>query len=149
MNVGHPSNIARLVALYGGMMDESGKIFKAANMEVMQKEIWSTSISDQQTRETIQQAWKDHELLLEPHGAVGWAGLEKYCSSFDYACNKQLCVSLETAHPAKFPEEINSLLDFDPTLPPSLQGLENKNESYDKLENDYNAFKQYLKTKYE
>jgi threonine synthase len=150
MNVGHPSNLARLVALYGGMMDESGKIFKAADMELMRKELWSASITDQQTRQTIKDAWKEHQLLLEPHGAVGWAGLEAYLEKNQSLIGKnQLCISLETAHPAKFPEEINKLLGFDPQLPPSLEGLENKKEQYDKIENDYQAFKNYLINNYQ
>jgi len=145
MNVGHPSNLSRLVALYGGMMDESGKIFKAADMEKMNKEIWSTSISDAKTRETIQEAWKKHELLLEPHGSVGWSGLEEYCMQHQQDCDaNQLCISLETAHPAKFPQEIEKLLGFDPALPPSLEGLEDKKENFDHLANDYGDFKQYL-----
>ncbi|MDT8394440.1 MAG: threonine synthase [Bacteroidales bacterium] len=149
MNVGHPSNLARLVALYNGMMDESGKIFRAADMDLMQRELWSTSISDELTRETIRQAWKDHRLLLEPHGAVGWAGLEEYCRKHKNDCGpEQVCVSLETAHPAKFPEEINRLLKFDPELPPSLEGLEDKTESYDSIDNDYEAFKNYLTEHY-
>lgn len=147
MNVGHPSNLARLVALYGGMMDESGQIFKEADMDAMRTELWSTSISDAQTRETIQRAWTDHELLLEPHGSVGWAGLMEYCK--ENACDKnQLCVSLETAHPAKFPEEIERLLGFDPELPPSLEGLEDIPESYDFLKNNYEDFKRYLVNNY-
>ncbi|NQT78543.1 MAG: threonine synthase, partial [Bacteroidetes bacterium] len=149
MNVGHPSNLARLVALYGGMMDESGKIFKAAYMKIMQKEIWSTSIDDEKTRETIQNAWKEQHLLLEPHGAVGWAGLMKYCNEFPAECGPEhLCISLETAHPAKFPQEIQKLLGFDPALPPSLEGLEDKDESFDHIENDYGEFKRYLMQTY-
>jgi len=149
MNVGHPSNLARLVALYGGMMDENGKIFTPADMEAMRNEIWSTSISDSKTRETIQEGWKEHELLLEPHGSVGWAGLMGYCKEFPEDCGgDQLCVALETAHPAKFPQEIEKLLGFDPALPPSLEGLEGKTESYDHLDNDYEDFKRYLVEKY-
>ncbi len=147
MNVGHPSNLARLVALYGGMMDESGKIFTPADMEVMRNELWSTSISDQETRKTIQRAWKGHKLLLEPHGSVGWAGLWAYCDAF--GCNEdQLCVSLETAHPAKFPQEIEKLLGFNPELPPSLEGLEDKEEKFDHIENSYEDFKRYLVRNY-
>ena len=149
MNVGHPSNLARLVALYGGMMDESGKIFTPADMEAMRSEIWSTSISDSKTRETIQEAWKEHELLLEPHGSVGWAGLVEYCKESQDDCGRdQLCVALETAHPAKFPQEIEKLLGFDPALPPSLEGLEDKMESFDHLDNNYEDFKLYLVENY-
>jgi threonine synthase len=80
---------------------------------------------------------------------VGWAGLMAYCNEFADDCKTdQLCVSLETAHPAKFPQEIEKLLGFDPAIPPSLEGLEEKQESFDHLENNYEAFKRYLITNY-
>jgi threonine synthase len=144
MNVGHPSNLARLVALYGGEMDEIGIIHKQADQELMQKEIWSVSISDEKTRKTIQEAWSKHRLLLEPHGAVGWAGLNEYLSSVGNDTTQTLCVSLETAHPAKFPGEIDRLLGFDPPLPPSLEGIETREESYLKMETNYTLFKEFL-----
>lgn len=142
MNVGHPSNLARLVALYGGQMDEKGGIHKAADMRLMQQEIWSTSISDSKTQQTMTEAWKNFRLLLEPHGAVGWAGLQEFLKQ--QPRSGQLCVSLETAHPAKFPEEIERQLGFDPELPESLKGLGEKPEMFDMLETAYPAFKAFL-----
>jgi len=61
---------------------------------------------------------------------------------------EQLCISLETAHPAKFPEQIRDLLSFDPTLPPSLEGIEQKDESYVSVEKDYGKCKEFLKKNY-
>ncbi|HXK49442.1 MAG TPA: threonine synthase [Clostridiales bacterium] len=147
MNVGHPSNMARLVALYGGVMSEKGTVVKKADMKHMKEEIWAVSINDEHTRETIKTAWKDHELLLEPHGSVGWAGLHEYIQ--EHGDDKdQLYISLETAHPAKFPEQIIELLGFDPELPPSLEGIEHKEEQYDHIRSDYDSFKDYLKKNY-
>ena len=60
----------------------------------------------------------------------------------------QLCISLETAHPAKFPEEIRAILGFDPPLPKSLEGLEDKKETFELMANDYPAFKKFLKKNY-
>lgn len=144
MNVGHPSNLARLVALYGGVMDEKGVIHRPADMEQMQRELWSVSVDDATTRSTIFNAWQQHKLLLEPHGAVGWAGLLSYLDQHHTDHKNELCVSLETAHPAKFPEEINHLLGFDPALPPALRGLEEKPEDYRMIPSDYQGFKNYL-----
>ncbi len=149
MNVGHPSNLARLVDLYGGMMDEKGILHKPADMETMRREIWTASVSDEQTRKTIREAWENHRLLLEPHGAVGWAGLQKYLTGLSDNAADKLCVSLETAHPAKFPEEINRLLGFDPSLPPALEGIEEKEEHYEKIPLKYAAFKEYLVSNYQ
>ncbi len=149
MNVGHPSNLTRLVDLYGGKMDEVGNIAIPADMNAMRGEIWSKSVSDFQTRTTIKEAWSKHDLLLEPHGAVGWAGLQEYFSEKGASSENLLSVVLETAHPAKFPEEINSLLGFDPELPPSLQGIEEKEEQFDSIPTNYDDFKKYLLGKYQ
>lgn len=145
MNVGHPSNLARLVAVYGGVMDEKGEIHKPADMELMRNELYSVSISDVHTREIIRKAYQNYKLVLEPHGAVGWAGLIGYLEKNPVPNLKdQLCISLETAHPAKFPEEIQKLIGIDPPLPKSLEGLDGKPEFYESLPNNYQDFKEYL-----
>ena len=149
MNVGHPSNLARLIDLYGGQMDEKGTIFRQADLDLMRKELFSVSINDEVTRQTIRDAWEEYNVLLEPHGAVGWAGQIKYLELEREELHRdQLFISLETAHPAKFPEEISRLLGFDPELPPSLQGLEAKDEKFSTMEFDYQVFKEYLEKKY-
>ena len=146
MNVGHPSNVARLIALYGGQMDEQGNIRNMPDIARIRRDLYATSVTDDETRATIRQAYEAHGLLLEPHGAVGWAALLRYLDAFpDDVAPDQVCVSLETAHPAKFPQEIRKILGFDPELPPSLEGLDAKPEHYDHLTNDYAEFKQYLR----
>jgi threonine synthase len=145
MNVGHPSNLARLVALYGGVMDERGVIHRAANMDQMRKVIFSVSVSDEVTRETIRKTYQLHKAILEPHGAVGWAGMEKFLEDNPGMRNSdQLFISLETAHPAKFPDEIHKLLGIDPLLPKSLEGLDNRTEFMTEMSVDYGEFKNYL-----
>jgi len=147
MNVGHPSNLVRLVSLYDGVMDEKGIIHKMPVMDRMREDMATRSVTDEETKQCIAEAWKKHELLLEPHGAVGWAALQHYLKDHK-SLAKRLFVVLETAHPAKFPEQIREILDFDPDLPPSLQGLEEKEEKYDYVSNNYESFKQYLLKNY-
>lgn len=146
MNVGHPSNLARLVAIYGGQMDETGKINRVPALTQMRRELFSTSVSDEQTRFTIMMAWRDHRLLLEPHGAVGWRGF------LDFAASEPLgdspAVVLETAHPAKFPEEIEQLLGFSPEVPPTLAAVDQLREDFDRLPVDYGQFQDYLTKHY-
>ncbi len=146
MNVGHPSNLARLITLYGGRMDETGKLIKSPDLDRMKRDIYSVSIDDEKTKATIKSAWEKHKLLLEPHGSVGWAGLLNYLEDNDSADG--LFVSLETAHPAKFPELIRETLDIDPELPHSLEGLEEKEEFYEEMDTSYEAFKEFLKKKF-
>jgi threonine synthase len=147
MNVGHPSNLARLVALFGGVMDEKGNIIHQADLDTMRRQLWAISVSDEQTRQTIVDAWNRHHLLLEPHGAVGWSCLQTYLQQNQEVANR-LCVSLETAHPAKFPEEINRLLGFDPPLPPSLKGIEDKPEFCESIDKEFGSFREFLLKNY-
>ena len=107
----------------------------------------SISVDDAETKQTIIDAWNKHKLLLEPHGSVGWTGLHKYLDE-NGDDKDQLYVSLETAHPAKFPEEITKLLNIDPELPKSLEGIEEKEEQYDKITTKYEDFKAYLLKNY-
>jgi len=149
MNVGHPSNISRLIALYDGVMNETGDIIKTPDINKLREDIYSNSITDEETKIMIAEAYKKYNLLLEPHGSVGWAGLQRFLQEYhEYDTEDQLCISLETAHPAKFPEQIRDILDFDPKLPSSLEGLEEREESYDKVINNYEEFKKYLVNNY-
>jgi len=147
MNVGHPSNVARLIALYQGDMNEKGVILKQPDMASLRQDLYGISVNDAQTEAAIVSAWNNHKLLLEPHGAVGFEGLTRYLEAHPEDTGK-LCVSLETAHPAKFPEKIRELLGFDPELPPSLLGLEGKPEYVTQMEHDYTAFARLLKDNY-
>lgn len=149
MNVGHPSNVARLIALYGGQMDETGTIENEPDLAQIREDMYAVSVSDNDTKAMIREAYNTHTLLLEPHGSVSWAGLMRYLnenSSDDTA--EQVCVSLETAHPAKFPEVVREILNIDPDLPPSLEGLDAKEEIFATMGNNYEQFKRYLQKHY-
>lgn len=147
MNVGHPSNLARLVDLYGGQMDEQGNLNKPADMERMRRDIFSVSIDDVETRATIGAVYRDYRVMIEPHGAVGWTGLMRYLESHPKD-SELTAISLETAHPAKFPDEIRAITGAEPPVPPSLQGIEAKKEHYNELEVDYESFRRFIKSEY-
>ena len=85
--------------------------------------------------------------MLEPHGAVGWAGLRHFLETYPEAANLT-AISLETAHPAKFPDEIRVITGRDPPLPPSLQGLDSKPEQFVEMATEYDEFKAYLLKEY-
>ena len=107
----------------------------------MRKRIFSISISDGATKDTIKRVYEKYGVLLEPHGAVGWRGLEAYLKRFG---DFPLCVSLETAHPAKFPDEIKELLGITPELPKSMQDIEKRQGKPYELSADYEEFKNFL-----
>jgi threonine synthase len=146
MNVGHPSNLARLVAVYGGRMDETGKIHQQPDLAAMRRDLFSSSISDQRTRETIREVWNKYELLLEAHGAVAWRGFLDWLATDPL--NGLPAVILETANPAKFPEEIEKTIGFAPDVPPAMTAAIQLPEDFDRMGADYGKFREYLLRKH-
>jgi len=144
MNVGHPSNLARIFDLYGGQIDERGAIHKVPNMEELRNDILSYSISDEATKETIVNFYNKYKKIIEPHGAVGWTALQLFRNS--YPKNDDIkSITFETADPSKFPEEIIKLIDVVPEMPNSLKLIQNKPEFPNPKEiNNYTDFKEYL-----
>lgn len=145
MNVGHPSNLPRLVSLYGGVMDERGNVLKKPDFVRLRRELYAVGVDDEETRKAIVSTFRDYNVVLEPHGAVGWAGLERLLAAGN---RPGFSVAIETAHPAKFPEEIQRLLGIEPELPPSLAGLDAKTEQYDDGPNDYGWFREWLRRRF-
>jgi threonine synthase len=144
MNVGHPSNLARIFDLYGGQIDEKGVIHKAPNMEELRNDIVSYSISDELTKDTIVNFYNNFNKIIEPHGAVGWAALQLYRTN-NPKTNDIKSITFETANPSKFPEEIIKLIDLVPEVPNSLKLIQDKPEFPNpKGLNIYSDFKEFL-----
>ena len=141
MNVGHPSNFARLVSLYKGDIDEQGNIKKLPDMEAIRKDMWAISVTDQETKQEIKSIYDRFKTIIEPHGAVGLFAYEKYLKETNDIFTG---VCLETAHPAKFPETINEVLGIDPVLPESMKEAMSGIEKMEKMQNNYSEFKKYL-----
>ena len=111
----------------------------------MREDLYAVSVTDEETKNTIEEVYRRYGLLLEPHGAVGWAGLLQYFKDHpEDNDGDRLSVSLETAHPAKFPQEIMKILSIDPVLPLALAGIEEKKEICLDISNQYEDFKTYL-----
>jgi threonine synthase len=145
MNVGHPSNLARIIALYGGIMNKEGEILKAPDLQRMRKDFSGFSVTDDETRKTIADFFRLYGSLIEPHGAVAWKGMQMFRNmNPDYADDKQLFISLETAHPSKFREEIVKILGFSPSVPEQLARIDALKENFVKMENNYDLLKEFI-----
>ena len=99
------------------------QVHRYPDLEEMRRYIFSVSVTDEQTRETIRNVYNRYHVVLEQHGAVGWAGLDAYLKT---APDKKLAICLETAHPAKFPEEIQKLLGLTMPLPESMKDIDQR-----------------------
>ncbi|MFW9823561.1 MAG: threonine synthase [Candidatus Thorarchaeota archaeon] len=148
MNVGHPSNLARVFDLYQGQIDENGIIIKNPNMVHMRKDIISYSISDDLTKKTIVKFHTKYQKIIEPHGAVGWASLERYRKE-NSEDDQYKAICFETADPAKFPDEIKALINLTLSLPKSLKKIQSKKEIQNSVAiSDYSDFKLFLQNNY-
>ncbi len=117
MNVGHPSNLARFFDLYGGTVDRTGVVHRNPDLEEMRRRIFSVSITDDETRQTIKSVYERYRVILEPHGAVGWAGLDAYLR---LTKDDRTTICLETAHQAQFPASLETALGIIPDPPDSM-----------------------------
>ena len=142
MNVGHPSNLARLVAVYGGQMDETGKIHRQPDLAAMRRDIFSTSISDARTVAGVREFWNHFQLLLEPHGSVAWQGFKDWTAV--EPLGNSPAVIVETANPAKFPVEVEKVVGWAPDVPTNMLASLRLPEDFDRMGADYDAFQQYL-----
>ncbi len=134
------------MAIYGGRMDETGQIHQQPDLAAMRRDLFSSSISDARTRETLKEVWDKYQLLLEPHGAVAWRGYEDWLKTGED--RNAPAVILETANPAKFPEEVEKLFNWSPDVPPQMAATLKLPEDYDRMGADYEKFKKYLLSKH-
>ncbi len=128
MIVSHPSNLARLIDFYGGhMFDERddvtdnvvkpGVIDRMPDLEAMRRDICSFGISNAAHFETMKSVYERYGIILDPHGAVGWATLEQYLEGR----HTRPAVVYETADPGKFPDDVRTAIDITPELPPGMK----------------------------
>lgn len=128
MIVSHPSNLARLIDFYGGhLYDERdpstgqvvrpGIIDRMPDMENMRRDIFSIGVNNPLHYETMKFVYEKYEVILDPHGAVGWKSLEIFLNGR----HDQPAVIYETADPGKFPEDVEKAIGIIPELPPGMK----------------------------
>lgn len=126
MDVGAPSNFARILDLYDN------------SHEAISKEISGCTYTDEQIAETLKDTYDKTGYLLDPHGAVGYRSLVEGLD------NNEIGVFLETAHPAKFKETVESIIEDEINIPAKLASFMKGTKSTVKLSSAFPAFKKYL-----
>lgn len=105
MDVGAPSNFARILDLYGN------------SVEAIRKDISGATYSDDRIRETLKQCYSETGYILDPHGACGYQALQEQLPK------EGVGIFLETAHPAKFKDRVDPILGIDIPVPDRLQAF--------------------------
>lgn len=128
MDVGNPSNFIRIQAMYKNDLSEFKKDFS------------SFSFSDTETEIALQTIYKSSGYIAEPHGVVGYLGLKKELENHP----SDIGIFLETAHPIKFLDVVESLLNVKLPIPSQIQSVLNKEKLSVKIKT-YEDFKAFLK----
>lgn len=126
MDVGDPSNFARILALYGN------------DHAAISAEIGGAAYTDGQIAETMRQAWKQAHYLLDPHGACGFRALTEGLHPGETG------VFLETAHPAKFRDTVEKIIGETVQVPEKLQAFMHSGKKSLPISKDFADFRQYL-----
>ena len=126
MDVGDPSNFARVLELFGKSVDN------------IRAEISSYSYTDEQIGATMAETLKQTGYELDPHGAVGYSALR------DHLNNGELGLFLETAHPAKFIDTVEKYTGRRVEIPARLQKFAEGTKQTVKIKADYNELKTRL-----
>lgn len=128
MDVGDPSNFARVLDLYG-------------SHAAICADISGCRYSDPQIAEAIQNCYKANKYILDPHGACGWQALK------DGLKLGETGIFLETAHPAKFLEKVESILGIGVEIPQKLQEFMKGTKQSVPMTKEFVDFKAYLMSK--
>jgi threonine synthase len=129
MDVGNPSNFARISEMMGG------------EVENFKQQISSYSFTDEMTGQAIARVNREKGYIMDPHGAVAFLGIMKYLAENNDPVNS---VFLETAHPAKFPEIIKTVIDDYGYIPEQLKAVLNKEEKFFRAGNDLKELKSFI-----
>ena len=126
MDVGDPSNFARVLDLYGG------------SHAAIAAEISGTTYTDEQIRESVKACWQQTGYLLDPHGACGYRALEEGLQPGETG------VFLETAHPAKFLQTVESIIGTEVEIPAKLRAFMKGEKKSLPMTKEFADFKSYL-----
>jgi threonine synthase len=130
MDVGNPSNFARMMDLYSG------------DLNAIRNDIAGYAFTDAETQQAMKEVFEKRHYTLDPHGAVGYLGLKKYLAENDGDVNG---IFLETAHPAKFGEVVEGVIKRSLEIPPTLQKFVRGKKQTVQVAGDYPAFKGALR----
>lgn len=137
MDVGDPSNFARVVDLYGGKGLDGAADAHAA----IAADISGATYTDEQIAGMVQRIWKEYHYLLDPHGACGFRALEEGLRDGETG------IFLETAHPAKFKDTVEKIIGEPVEIPAKLQAFMQGEKQSVPMTKAFEDFKHYLLAK--
>ncbi|MBB4078778.1 threonine synthase [Lewinella aquimaris] len=143
MDVGAPSNFARMTNLYGHIVgvDHPGEETHRSMREV----ISGYSYTDEVTEAAVKEVERNYGYTIDPHGAVGYLALKEWQK--DHPATRG--VILETAHPSKFKPDVERILGHEIPVPERLASLKDKEKVASQMGTAYEPVRKYLLDKFE
>ena len=138
MDVGDPSNFARIVNLFGGGQQKPVKVSPEEAHEAICRMISGATYSDDQIRLAMQAALRNDGYVCDPHGACGYQALA------DGLDEGEVGIFLETAHPAKFKDTVEPIIGQPVAIPATLQKFMDGTKQTQPMTADFSDFKQFL-----
>jgi len=135
MDVGDPSNFARIVDLYGGSMD---RLDDKPTADRIRADISAYAFDDKQIEDCIRRTYAATGYLLDPHGACGYMGLEAGLQKGETG------IFLETAEPAKFRDTVEPIIGKKVPIPATLQKFMGREKRSIDMRADFGVFKEWL-----
>jgi len=123
-----------------GIKEEGKYIIPEDKMKKIDRDFLSASINENEVLEIIKEVHTKHNIVLDPHSAIGFGALKKVNIDGNN-------IVLATAHPCKFPEAIDKAIGVKPDLPDKLKYVMDEKENYDVIANNLSKTKQYIKEK--
>lgn len=128
MDVGNPSNFIRILELFAHQFPQ------------LKEKLSAYSITDDETKATMKRVYDETGYILDPHGAVGYLALERYLQLHPSAKG----MILETAHPVKFYDVVEPVLNRKIELPDEVKSIMTREKHVVSIDVNYKELTEYL-----
>ena len=119
------------------LKNEGSYSLNKEELNKIKSDFCSSTVSDELTKQTLKNVYKQYQLLIDPHTATAFKAAELNSS------DEEMLI-LSTAHPCKFSETVHQATGIEPKIPENIKNILNKKESYITLDNNLGAIKNYI-----
>jgi threonine synthase len=139
MDVGNPSNFARMMDLFKAVNGKEGSTWN-----MIKEAISGYTFTDEETKTAVKEVKDKYDYIIDPHGAVGYLALKAYQKTHQNTTG----IILETAHPSKFKDDMEAILGHNIDVPERLNRLAKLKKEATQMPKSFDPFKEFLLDKF-
>jgi len=129
MDVGNPSNFARMKDIY------------QSELQLFKEDLLGYWFNDSETKKGMKEVYELYNYVIDPHGAVAYLAHKDFISKSNVDISG---IILETAHPSKFIDVVEPVLETEIEIPPRLAALKNKEKVSTRISHNFTEFKEWM-----